>query len=68
VRGESHSGNASTRDLGAKACSSDYVPAALLQAAFTLDDTLGFAPPTAVATGRRTAVAPAQYGPAPCSR
>jgi alpha-D-ribose 1-methylphosphonate 5-triphosphate diphosphatase len=30
--------------------SSDYVPVALLQAAFTLDDELGFALPAALAT------------------
>jgi alpha-D-ribose 1-methylphosphonate 5-triphosphate diphosphatase len=54
VRGGSHSGNASARDLARAGLldilSSDYVPVALLQAAFTLGDELGFALPAAVAT------------------
>jgi alpha-D-ribose 1-methylphosphonate 5-triphosphate diphosphatase len=54
VRGASHSGNASARDLARAGLldilSSDYVPVALLQAAFTLDEQLGFALPAAVAT------------------
>jgi alpha-D-ribose 1-methylphosphonate 5-triphosphate diphosphatase len=54
VRGASHSGNASARDLARAGLldilSSDYVPVALLQAAFTLDDQLDFALPAAVAT------------------
>jgi alpha-D-ribose 1-methylphosphonate 5-triphosphate diphosphatase len=54
VRGASHSGNASARDLARAGLvdilSSDYVPVALLQAAFTLDNELGFALPAAVAT------------------
>jgi len=54
VRGSSHSGNASARDLARAGLldilSSDYVPVALLQAAFVLHDELGFALPAAIAT------------------
>jgi alpha-D-ribose 1-methylphosphonate 5-triphosphate diphosphatase len=54
VRGGSHSGNASARDLARAGLldilSSDYVPVALLQAAFVLRGELGFALPAAVAT------------------
>jgi alpha-D-ribose 1-methylphosphonate 5-triphosphate diphosphatase len=54
VRGSSHSGNASARDLARAGLldilSSDYVPVALLQAAFVLHHDLDFALPAAVAT------------------
>ena len=54
VRGSSHSGNASARDLARAGLldilSSDYVPVALLQAAFVLHGDLGFALPEALAT------------------
>jgi alpha-D-ribose 1-methylphosphonate 5-triphosphate diphosphatase len=54
VRGSSHSGNASARDLARAGLldilSSDYVPIALLQAAFVLHDDLDFALPAALAT------------------
>ncbi|HEY2533772.1 MAG TPA: alpha-D-ribose 1-methylphosphonate 5-triphosphate diphosphatase [Xanthobacteraceae bacterium] len=54
VRGSSHSGNASARDLARSGLldilSSDYVPVALLQAAFTLNDELAIGLPAAIAT------------------
>ncbi len=55
VRGRSHSGNVSARDLAAldalDIVSSDYIPNALLHAAFLLDDTLpNFNLPKAVRT------------------
>jgi alpha-D-ribose 1-methylphosphonate 5-triphosphate diphosphatase len=54
VRGSSHSGNASARDLARAGLldilSSDYVPVALLQAAFVLHNDLDFSLPAAVAT------------------
>jgi alpha-D-ribose 1-methylphosphonate 5-triphosphate diphosphatase len=53
VRGGSHSGNASARDLARDGLldilSSDYVPVALLQGAFMLDHELGIGLPAAVA-------------------
>jgi alpha-D-ribose 1-methylphosphonate 5-triphosphate diphosphatase len=57
VRGGSHSGNIAAIDLARDglldALSSDYVPSALLQAAFTLHDKLDLALPDAVATVTR---------------
>lgn len=54
VRGGSHSGNVAAQELAAEGLldvlTSDYVPAAMLHAAFLLNDRLGLALPQAVAT------------------
>ena len=53
VRGASHSGNVSTRDLAAAdlldCLSSDYIPHALMHAAFLLHDEIGWTLPRAIA-------------------
>jgi len=53
VRGASHSGNVSARDLAGEdlldILSSDYVPGSLVGGAFTLRERLGFSLPDAVA-------------------
>lgn len=57
VRGGSHSGNISARDLATLGqldiLSSDYAPVSLLHAAFLLHDAIGMALPEAVATVSR---------------
>jgi alpha-D-ribose 1-methylphosphonate 5-triphosphate diphosphatase len=58
VRGESHSGNVSARDLGRQGLidilSSDYMPSSLLYGAFVLHSELGVDLASAVATVSRT--------------
>jgi alpha-D-ribose 1-methylphosphonate 5-triphosphate diphosphatase len=58
VRGESHSGNVSVRDLGREGLvdilSSDYMPSSLLYGVFVLHDELGVDLASAVATVSRT--------------